>query len=40
MLAIIRALTKWRVDLLGVPFLIYTDHKTLEDFHTQRDLSR
>jgi len=40
MLAIIRALTKWRVDLLGVPFLIYTDHKTLENFHTQRDLSR
>ena len=40
MLAIIRALTKWRVDLLGVPFLIYTDHKTLENFHLQRDLSR
>jgi len=39
MLAIIRALTKWRVDLLGIPFLIYTDHKTLENFHTQRDLS-
>ena len=39
MLAIIRALTKWRVDLLGVPFLIYTDHKTLENFHMQRDLS-
>jgi len=40
MLAIIRALTKWRVDLLGVPFLVYTDHKTLENFHLQRDLSR
>lgn len=39
MLAIIRALTKWRVDLLGIPFLIYTNHKTLENFHTQRDLS-
>ena len=38
-LAIIRALTKWRVDLLGVPFLVYTDHKTLENFHIQRDLS-
>jgi len=40
MLAIICALTKWKVDLLGVPFLIYTDHKTLENFHIQRDLSR
>ena len=40
MLAIIRALTKWKVDLLGVPFLIYTDHKMLENFHIQRDLSR
>ena len=40
MLAIIRALTKWQVDLLGVPFLIYTDHKTLENFNTQRYLSR
>ena len=40
MLAIIRALTKWRVDLLGVPFLVYTDHKTLENFHLQCDLSR
>jgi hypothetical protein len=40
MLAIIRALMKWRVDLLGVPFLVYTDHKTLENFHIQRDLSR
>jgi len=40
MLAIIRALTKWHVDLLGVPFFVYTDHKTLENFHLQRDLSR
>jgi RNase H-like domain found in reverse transcriptase len=32
MLAIIRA---WRSDLIGVPFLIYTDHKTLENFHQQ-----
>lgn len=39
MLAIIRALMKWRVDLLGIPFLVYTDHKTLENFHIQRDLS-
>ena len=40
LLAIIRALKKWRADLLGSPFLIYTDHKTLENFNTQRDLSR
>ena len=40
MLAIIRALKKWRADLIGVPFLIYTDHKTLENFHQQRELSR
>ena len=40
MLAIIRALKKWRTDLIGVPFVIYTDHKTLENFDTQRDLSR
>ena len=39
MLAIIRALMKWRVNLLGVPFLVYTDHKTLENFHIQHDLS-
>ncbi|EDR02067.1 reverse transcriptase-RNase H-integrase [Laccaria bicolor S238N-H82] len=40
LLAIIRALKRWRVDLLGSPFFIYTDHKTLENFVTQRDLSR
>ena len=40
LLAVIRALKKWRVDLLGSPFFIYTDHKTLENFTTQRDLSR
>lgn len=40
LLAIIRALKKWRVDLLGSPFFIYTDHKTLQNFNTQKDLSR
>ena len=40
MLAIIHALKKWCSDLIGVPFLIYTDHKTLENFHHQRELSR
>jgi len=40
MLAIICVLQKWQSDLVGVPFLIYTDHKTLENFDCQRDLSR
>lgn len=40
LLAIIRALKKWRSDLIGVPFTIYTDHKTLENFHKQWELSR
>lgn len=40
MLAIIRALQKWRSDLVGIPFLIYTDHKMLENFDCQQDLSR
>jgi hypothetical protein len=40
LLAIVRALQKWCLDLLGVPFTVYTDHKTLENFSTQRDLSR
>ena len=40
LLAIIRALKKWQVDLLGSPFFIYTDHKTLQNFNTQKDLSR
>ena len=39
MLAIIRALKKWRTDLIGVPFVIYTNHKTLENFDIQWDLS-
>jgi hypothetical protein len=40
LLAIIRALKKWRSDLLGIPIYVYTDHRTLENFDTQRDLSR
>jgi hypothetical protein len=40
MLVIIRALQKWRSDLLGVPITIYTDHCTLENFDQQKDLSR
>lgn len=40
LLAIVRALKKWRVDLLGVPFIVHTDHRTLENFTTQKHLSR
>ena len=40
LLAIIRALKKWQADLLGTHFIIYTDHRTLENFDTQKDLSR
>ncbi len=39
LLAIIRALKKWKYDLLGTEFYVYTDHKTLLNFHTQWDLS-
>jgi hypothetical protein len=40
LLAIVRALKKWRIELLGTPFTVYTDHRTLENFLTQRELSR
>lgn len=40
LLAIIRALKKWRMDLMGANFVVYTDHRTLENFNVQRDLSR
>ena len=40
LLTLIRALKKWRADLLGSPIYVYTDHKTLENFDTQKDLSR
>jgi hypothetical protein len=40
MLAIVRALKKWHSDLLGSQFIVYTDHRTLENFETQKDLSR
>ena len=39
LLAIIRALKKWRSDLLGSQITVYTDHCTLENFSTQKDLS-
>ena len=40
LLAVLRALRKWKVDLLGSEFLVYTDHKTLLNFNTQTNLSR
>jgi len=40
MLAIVRALKKFRADLLGTHFTVCTDHRTLECFKGQRDLSR
>lgn len=40
MLVIVRALKKWRVDLLGTHIHICTDHKTLQNFDFQRDLSQ
>jgi hypothetical protein len=40
MLAIIRALKKWRSDLLGIPIMVYTNHQTLQNFDTQQDLSQ
>jgi RNase H-like domain found in reverse transcriptase len=39
LLAIICALKKWCSDLLGTHFYIYTDHCTLKNFDTQKDLS-
>ncbi|GBE79178.1 Transposon Tf2-1 polyprotein [Sparassis crispa] len=40
LLVIVHALKKWCVNLLGVPFTIYTDHRTLENFFHQKELSR
>jgi len=38
--AVVQALTKWRSDLLGIPFTALTDHRTLECFTSQKHLSR
>ena len=40
LLTIICALKKWRSDLLGTEIYMYTDHHTLENFDSQKDLSR
>ena len=39
LLAIVHALKKWRLDLLGIPIQVYTNHRTLQNFDTQQDLS-
>ncbi|THH11766.1 hypothetical protein EW146_g7926 [Bondarzewia mesenterica] len=39
LLAIVRALEVFRTDLLGMPFIVRTNHHTLENFASQRDLS-
>lgn len=39
MLNIMCALTKWRVNLLGTHIHIYTNHKTIQNFDGQHDLS-
>lgn len=39
LLAIIKALKKWRTSLLGYEFEVHTDHYTLQYFQTQKDLS-
>ncbi|KAJ3567661.1 hypothetical protein NP233_g6221 [Leucocoprinus birnbaumii] len=40
LLAIIRALGRWRSDLIGMHFKIFMDHKTLLNFDMQKDLSQ
>ncbi|KAJ8468870.1 hypothetical protein ONZ45_g17089 [Pleurotus djamor] len=40
MLAIIRALKKFRCELLGSEFQVFTDHRTLEYFTRQKELSK
>ena len=40
LLAIVHALKKWHMDLLGSQITVYTDYHTLENFNMQKDLSR
>lgn len=39
LLAIVRALRKWHVDLIGMTFEVFTDHRTLKNFNDQKHLS-
>ena len=40
LLAIIRVLQKWQIELLGAPVIVYSDHQTLQNFTSQCDSSR
>ena len=40
LLSIMRALRKWKIDLIRSEFYMYTDHKTLLNFDNQKELSR
>jgi len=40
LLAIMHTLRKWKVNLLGSEFFVYTNHKTLLNFNRQKDMSR
>jgi hypothetical protein len=40
MLSIVRALKKWKTDLIGAHITICTNHKTLENFDSQKELLR
>ena len=40
LLAIVKALKKWRSHLLGAHFEVFTDHQTLEYFQSQKEMSR
>jgi hypothetical protein len=39
LLAIVKALKKWCTSLLGTRFQIFTDHRTLEYFQSQKEMS-
>ena len=40
LLAIMRALQRWKMDLISSEFFVYTDHKTLLNFENQKELSQ
>jgi RNase H-like domain found in reverse transcriptase len=40
LLAIVKALKKWRSHLLGARFEVFTDHRTLEYFQSQKEMLR
>jgi hypothetical protein len=40
LLAIVKALKKWRSHLLGAHFEVFTDHHMLKYFQSQKEMSR